>query len=169
MTALRVDPAAASLRRRLGPVDWFVLEELALLAGADSVVETAVRDLAGRLSLNKDTVARALVRLKAAGVVVAEPQANEAGRFGRVLYRIGVVPGLRFVDTDSHARPAARSHAPTTTQLSLMEDAEPPGADHPGSASRTTPWEHDALAPGVQPPHACVPRDARDGEGRPAC
>jgi len=62
MTALRIDPGAAPLRRQLGPVPWFVLEELVLLAGADSVVETNVRALAAGLSLNKDTVARALGR-----------------------------------------------------------------------------------------------------------
>lgn len=169
MTALRVDPAAAPLRRRLGPVDWFVLEELVLLAGAGCVVETGVRDLAGRLSLNKDTVARALGRLRAAGVVVAEPQAHEAGRFGRVLYRIGTVPGLRYQDTDTRTRPTASSDVPTTTQLSLIGTSELAGTDHPGSASRTTAWEPDALAPGVRPPHACVPRDAKDGAGRPAC
>lgn len=169
MTALRVDPAAAPLRREVGAVAWFVLEELVLLAGAGSVVKTGVRDLAGRLSLNKDTVARALVRLKAGGVVVAEPQANEAGRFGGILYRIGTVPGLRFLDTDSHTRPAARSHVPTTTQLSLIEATEPTGADHPGSASRTTPWEHDALAPPVRPEHGCSTRDAGDGGRGRAC
>ncbi|MGI8684180.1 MAG: hypothetical protein ACR2MO_03640 [Acidimicrobiales bacterium] len=38
MSALRIDTESLPLRRRLGPLAWFVLEELALLADGDSVV-----------------------------------------------------------------------------------------------------------------------------------
>ena len=58
---------AAELRRVLGPTAWTVLEELAVQAQRDGsrlvVRSTNVRDIAGCLALNKDTVARALARL----------------------------------------------------------------------------------------------------------
>jgi DNA-binding transcriptional MocR family regulator len=91
MTPLRIDADAAALRRRLGPVPWFVLEELLLLSDATTVVNIGVRALAAGLSLNKDTVARAIGHLRDEGLVVAQTQALHAGRFGAGRYQIGAL------------------------------------------------------------------------------
>jgi DNA-binding transcriptional MocR family regulator len=137
VTALRIDSGAAPLRWRLGPVPWFVLEELVLLAGADSVVETDVRALAAGLSLNKDTVARALGRLRAEGLVAGDLQPNEAGRFGRGQYQTGAVLGLQRLDDEQpHAwstqprTPTAVPHPTMSLQLSLIDDGVDDDAAH---------------------------------------
>ncbi|MGH9164244.1 MAG: hypothetical protein ACRDZW_01875, partial [Acidimicrobiales bacterium] len=78
MTDFCVDPTSSPVRRRLGPAPWFVLEELVLVGDGEGA-ETNVRSLAAGLSLNKDTVARALGRLRAAGLVVVEPRLRSAG------------------------------------------------------------------------------------------
>jgi DNA-binding transcriptional ArsR family regulator len=180
VSALRLDSGASPLRRRLGPVPWFVLEELVLLAGVDSAVETSVRALAASLSLNKDTVARALGRLRDEGLVVSEPQPNLAGCFGPARYQPGPVAGLQRLD-DEETRPrsprpptlAAAPELATDIQLSLIDDRPTYGGRHPTTESPTTPQYDDALAPGVRGHPAPVPRDAQDrpplllGNGRP--
>ncbi len=66
--------AARAAKAGLGPTAWAVLEELTLGAerGEDGrlVATTSVRRLGTALGLDKDTVARALVRLAAAGFVL---------------------------------------------------------------------------------------------------
>jgi len=69
VTALRVGPVSAELRRALGPVAWFVLEELLLGDGEEAagtfVARASARSLAAAVSLNKDTVAAHWRRLPA--------------------------------------------------------------------------------------------------------
>lgn len=170
MSALRIDTESSPLRRHLGPVAWFVLEELALLADGDSVVETNVRDLATRLSLNKDTVARALGRSRSEGLVVNELQTNRAGCFGSGRYQATAVAGVQRLDDETtsptRSRPS-RTPSPVpclaaSTQLSLIDDGPADVDRHPRSESPTTPWNDDALAPGVQGHPAPVPLDAQD-------
>ena len=67
-----VDDAVADLRRSLGPTAWFVFEELlwrAETAHGQLQAQISTRALAAALGLNKDTVTRALSRLRNAGVV----------------------------------------------------------------------------------------------------
>ena len=56
----------AALRRSIGAIAWFVLEELAFRATAEGdgtlIVQVSTRELAEALALNKDTVTRALRR-----------------------------------------------------------------------------------------------------------
>jgi hypothetical protein len=59
---------AGPLRRQLEPTGWTVLEELVLRA-TEARVSCGVRAIAVALGLDKDTVARALRRLRAAGLV----------------------------------------------------------------------------------------------------
>jgi hypothetical protein len=66
---LCVGPAAGPLRRQLDPTGWIVLEELLLCANDEGRLRFGVRTLAGSLGLDKDTVARALRRLRGAGLV----------------------------------------------------------------------------------------------------
>jgi len=76
---------AIDLVRRVGPTGWSVLTVLALdaeSAAGHIVVRASARSLAARLQLDKDTFARALTRLRDAGLVVHEP-----GRFTPGIYR----------------------------------------------------------------------------------
>lgn len=146
-------------RPRLGPVPWFVLEELLRLApGRGGLVETSVRELAANLSLNKDTVARALVRLRAEGIVIAQRQGHTpAGRFGRTRYTVTLAArATRFARAED--LPARRNHARLVTsergttgaqQLTLL-DVVPGCVPAAVAGPRANVDEGcDALAPGV--------------------
>jgi DNA-binding transcriptional ArsR family regulator len=95
-----------SWRRRLAPVAWVVLEELCEEADGDGEAHVSARSLAAVLDLDKDTVARALRVLTAAGVVAVGGQVREGGRFGRGSYR--VVAGRWPIGVPTRTR--ARSH-----------------------------------------------------------
>ncbi len=71
---LLVDPASRTWRRRLGPLPWAVLEELALQARPSQqgwVAAVGVRDLGAAVGITKDTAARALASLRSAGLVMS--------------------------------------------------------------------------------------------------
>ena len=104
-----VGPRAAALRRRLGSTAWVVLEQLlANSAGQGGCCRAcvSVRTLAAELAMSKDTVARALARLRSAGIVSADQARSAAGRFTVGSYVIAVPDGIAFDDTH---------HAPTTS------------------------------------------------------
>lgn len=178
MTRFQVDQRAAELRRAAGPVAWFVLEELTLDAVTDSgrlVVQTSVRDLATAVSLNKDTVARAVTALVRLGVVERE-QAVAGGRFGAGSYTLSLPLGVDRLDGDgtnartrpttAHATTHARAHEPA--QLSLLDL---PAADVPLTLDRrrpAPPQPSDALAPGVPGRPAGRSRDEDVSAGRPS-
>ena len=87
-----VGAAASELRRALGPTSWMVLEELLLRSTgpADAcVVRVSVRGLAASLGLAKDTVGRAIRRLRAAGLVTIAQQRTDAGIFDTGTYPKG--------------------------------------------------------------------------------
>ena len=72
----------AELRRRLGPTAWVVFEELLLASTGPNEAchaSVSVRSLAARLGLAKDTVARALIRLRRVGLV-SNCQSRSRGR-----------------------------------------------------------------------------------------
>ena len=113
--------AAVDVIRRVGPTSWSVLPALALDAkpGAGRVVVRAsVRSLAAVLRLDKDTVARALSRLRDEGLVVLEP-----GRFTPGVYRLTVHAELiRFTVGASLSRSGRRNVADDSGfQLALLE------------------------------------------------
>ena len=81
---LVIGPRAARLRLELGPTAWVVLEELlARSVGplGDCRASASVRSLATELGLSKDTVARAVVRLRRAGLVTACQARSTTGAF----------------------------------------------------------------------------------------
>lgn len=88
-------PGATKARRDLGPVAWVVAEALVSRATLDAegslMAATGIRTLANDLGLDKDTVARALTRLKAAGLVTRVDRAPAH-------YVIRSVPGLVAMD-----------------------------------------------------------------------
>ena len=88
-----VGAAAGELRRALGPTSWMVLEELLLCSTgpADAcVAQVSVRALAASLGLAKDTVGRAIRRLRSAGLVTVVQQRTDAGIFDTGTYLIAV-------------------------------------------------------------------------------
>ena len=130
---LVLSAGSRAVRRSLGAVSWALLEELALGAEPDGdgvvVATTNVRGLAAGVGLNKDTVARGLTRLIAAGIVVRRPQRFGAG-FGPAVYELRLPEGLSVAvrPTSSDTRATARSErrrpagGGAAGQLSLLGD-----------------------------------------------
>ena len=169
MTALRLDRRAREFRHDAGPQAWFVLEQLALDAirdGSALVVLTSVRELAAAVSLNKDTIARAVAVLVRLGVVEHHQPAT-GGRFGAGRYALQLPDGLTLIDNDAQ-RPRSRPIRPHATtpvqptkpaQLTLLDlDAD----DRSLTLDRGLPTPSqlpDALAPGVSRRPASPVRD----------
>jgi DNA-binding transcriptional MocR family regulator len=125
---LTVLPAASVVRRTLAPSAWLVLEELARTAGDDDMAVTNVRVLAADLGLSKDTAARALERLIAAGLVErTENRDTGTGQFGTVAYRVDLVAARLEVASN------------TSTSPETSDDVAAPGA--PRSVELTPPAE----------------------------
>jgi hypothetical protein len=95
-------PASRELRRALRPIEWVVLEDVALDARPDGagalVAPTSARRVAEHLGLTPGAVAGALGRLRSAGLITHARQAGPAGRFGLSAYVLGPVAGLDVVD-----------------------------------------------------------------------
>ena len=107
-----IDVTAAELRRRLGPTSWVVFEELLLASSGSSpcVASVSVRSLAASLGLSKDTVTRALVRLRRAGLVTAHQTRTTSGLFATGTYRL-MIPESISVTTRRPPRPTPRRRA----------------------------------------------------------
>lgn len=159
MNTLQVDARVCEVRHAAGPVGWFVLEHLAMHAGVDGhalAVATSVRDLAAAVSLNKDTVARAVGVLAELGLVTRH-QAASGGRFAGGRYVLTLPAGLWLLPSNgeqpltrqrrAHANSHVRAHDPA--QLSLLDldaDEQPAALD---GGHRCTSQPSDALAPAV--------------------
>ena len=159
MNTLRVDAPVCEVRHAAGPVSWFMLEHLAMHAAVDGdelVVATSVRDLAVAVSLNKDTVARAVGVLAELGLVTRHQPAI-GGRFAGGQYVLALPAGLSLLPANAelpltrqrraHARTHARSHDPAQLNLLDLDADEQPAALDGGH--RRTPQPSDALAPEV--------------------
>jgi hypothetical protein len=105
-----------ALRRSLGLTAWAVLADVCMDAQPDDagidVVATSARRVAGHLGIAKDTAARALRRLTAAGILRRRPQgAGPAGRFTPGIYELRLpfpvtaLPCRPHEDTVGSARP----------------------------------------------------------------
>lgn len=80
---LRVTAESRAVRRRLGPLPWAVLEELALAARPreDSwLAPLGVRAIGTALGVTKDTAARAVATLRSAGIVTQVRVRTSDGR-----------------------------------------------------------------------------------------
>jgi hypothetical protein len=134
---------AAPLRRELGPLAWFVLEELVLVTDKDPrtgelSAAVGVRDLAASLGMSKDTAARGVARLIAARVVRRVDNRTSTGRFGGCRYVLSLPGGIARLapEHDSarqrreesaertprrvHSRTSAQRRGPSR-QLSLID------------------------------------------------
>ena len=137
-----------ALRRSLGSTAWAVMADLYLDAAPNGagppVVATSARRVAAHLGIAKDTAARALRRLSAAGIVRRCPQGTSVtGHFTRGSYELLLVRGtgtpcrpdedtvpvarLNAADTDHAAAPGParrrkrRSVGSQPGQLSLLD------------------------------------------------
>ena len=112
------------LRRRLGPTAWVVFEEL-LLASTDTtegcLACMSVRSLGGRLGLAKDTVARALIRLRRAGLITPAQSRASNGVFATGSYLL-VVPVSVSIHRASSNKPrsSSQSCSPRSTDSQLV-------------------------------------------------
>lgn len=101
---------SAEWRRQLGPTAWVVFEELILAStetGDGCVASVSIRALAYRLGLAKDTVARALGRLRRAGLVTARQARTDTGEFTTGSYVLTIPASITVTD-----------HQPTTSSTS---------------------------------------------------
>ena len=134
-TDLVISAQAARLRRALGPTSWVVLEELlqASEPAADDVSSAtrssavSVRDLARRLGLDKDTVARAVHRLIDAELVSRCQIRTGAGTFARTTYLIDIPDGLHLLDhTATDSCPSQSLTSPTTSSPASLARTHSP-------------------------------------------
>jgi DNA-binding transcriptional ArsR family regulator len=129
---LLIDVAAAlTVRVRVGPIGWVVLEAIASFAPPDrGVVEVvcSARSLSDVVGVSKDTVARTLRTLSDSGLVARVEHRDElSGRFLSTTYRVDLsAVGLSVVvaqvavpvpSTSGSPRPPARN---LVAQLSLL-------------------------------------------------
>jgi hypothetical protein len=126
---LILGPLAPSLRRRIGPVAWVVLEclaEHAVPRRAVTVSCRSVRELADELDLSKDSVARALQRLRRDGLAAHVDERGDDGRFGRGHYVLSLPASVFAPDGAASQRtPGRRTRTgPTRSaqQLLLIDD-----------------------------------------------
>jgi DNA-binding transcriptional ArsR family regulator len=123
-------PESLELRRQLGPSAWVVFEELLLTSTGPAdcrVASVSVRTLASHLGLAKDTVARALIRLRRAGLVTAVQTRGSSGVFGAGSYALTVPDTITFAHHAATATANATPRSPSArrpiAQLSLALDA----------------------------------------------
>jgi DNA-binding transcriptional ArsR family regulator len=118
-TVLVIHATIGVWRRRLGPLAWAALEHLALAAQPDHhgwVAPLGVRDIATGIGVTKDTAARAVTTLRAAGLVTLE-QLDRLDRRRRSGYRLHLPEGIQLracpKDQDNPRQPALRERCPT--------------------------------------------------------
>jgi DNA-binding transcriptional ArsR family regulator len=103
-TAIVMGAQSRTWRRRLGPLAWAALEHLLLAAHPDHqgwAAPVGVRDIATGIGVTKDTAARAVTALRAAGLVTLE-QLDRLDGLRRSGYRLRLPDGihLRACPTD---------------------------------------------------------------------
>lgn len=116
---LLVAAESRAWRRRLGALAWAALEHLALAAQPDEMgwaAPVGVRDVAAGLGVTKDTAARAVAALAAAGLVAfAQVETVEAQR--RTGYRLNLPEGIRLQqcpgDQDTPSPPMRSDSSPS--------------------------------------------------------
>ncbi len=123
MRSAVVGAAASESRRALGPTSWMVMEELLMRSTgpADAcIASVSVRTLAASLGLAKDTVCRAIRRLRDAGLVTVAQLRTVAGIFDTGTYLIAVPDCIALnAPTPAAPQPRARVERGDFSQLSL--------------------------------------------------
>jgi DNA-binding transcriptional ArsR family regulator len=169
-TGIVVGPASRELRRALRPIEWVVLEDVALDARLDGkgdlVAPTSARRVAEHLGLTPGAVARALARLRSNGLVTHARQAGPAGRFGLSAYVLVPIAGLDVIHVPDGD--GASPH-PARPRLAVPRPA-PPHIERPRAVDRhvdAVPADDEA-AERVGPDRRSVPENAaRSSATRP--
>ena len=143
-----VSAECREVRRRLGPLRWTVLEDLALDAHPDDAggfwARTSARRVAGHLGIEAGTAANALRRLRAEGLVTLAREPGPAGRFGCSVYRWAPIPGLTITDqsvpcVDSPPMVEPARVRPATVKPAAVEPAAVgPSAGRPDAGPQLT-------------------------------
>jgi DNA-binding transcriptional MocR family regulator len=123
-------PRAHELRSYVGSTAWAVLEEMMQRStgnGDHVVAQVPVRSLAASLGLAKDTVARAVRRLRDLGVIEAVQARSESGVFEAGSYRLAVPVACLSVVCPSQPAAAPSAVRPSSArrpsgQLSLLSE-----------------------------------------------
>jgi len=151
--ALMVSVGCRDLRRRLGPMTWTVLEDLALdarpSAGGEFWARTSARLIAGHLGIEPSTAAAALRRLRRDGLVTLSREPGPGGRFGPSVYRIATIPGLTIAEqpgpgVDPPRMVTPQPARPVTVEPAVIEpavlgsEALSPGAAEGSARGRRT-------------------------------
>ena len=122
-------PRAHELRAYVGSTAWSVLEEMMQRSAGDGeqlVAQVSIRSLASSLGLAKDTIARAVRRLRDLGVIHAEQRRSDSGVFQTGSYRLDVPTVCLTVDTSTttnHRRPHPTTHRRTTNTTNTTDTA----------------------------------------------
>jgi len=127
-------PGAHELRRHVGPTAWVVLEEMLQRStsdGDDVVAQVSIRALASSLGLAKDTVTRAVGRLRDLGVIDASQARARSGVFEAGSYRLAVPAAC--------LSPAGPPQPPALSSAPRPSCAAPPSAPRSSSAARPSP------------------------------
>ncbi len=114
---------AHELRAYVGSTAWVVLEEMMQCSTGDGdhvVAQVSIRSLASSLGLAKDTVNRAVRRLRDLGVIQAEQPRTDSGVFQTGSYRLDVPSVCLTVDTSTttnerRPHPTTRRRTTNTT------------------------------------------------------
>ena len=120
-------PRAHELRAYVGSTAWAVLEEMMQRStgdGDDLVAQVSIRSLASSLGLAKDTVNRAVRRLRDLGVIQAEQHRSDSGVFQSGSYQLDVPTVCLTVDTSTttnHPQPHPTTHRRTTNTPSTTD------------------------------------------------
>ena len=123
-------PRAHELRAYVGSTAWVALEEmLQRSTGSDEdvVAQVSIRSLAASLGLAKDTVARAVRRLRDLGVIQAEQRHSDSGVFQTGSYRLDIPTVCLTVDTSTttnHRRPHPTAHRRTTNTTDTTDTGQ---------------------------------------------
>ena len=131
--SLTIGPPAAPVRRELGPLSWFIFEELVLCAepggGGEPRAVVGVRGLAAALGISKDTAARGLSRLIDVGLARRVVTRTDEGRFASSYYLLRIPPGVSVTDSRMRRR-ATRSAATSRSRRTRVGVTR---RDRPGS------------------------------------
>jgi DNA-binding transcriptional MocR family regulator len=134
---IELGPAAHELRRHVGPTTWVVLEEMLQRSTGDDdrvVAQVSIRSLASSLGLAKDTVARAVGRLRDLGAIDASQARSRSGVFEAGSYRL-VVPAV-CLSPAGPSEPSAFSPAPRPLRAASQSAPRSSSAARPSPSAR---------------------------------